>query len=187
MRTFLLAALVVCLAPLAVRAAVITEFMATNQNTVTDEDGTYSDWIEIYNPTGAAESLLGWSLTDNALNLRKWVFPAVTLQPGEYRLVFASSWNRTNPLGELHTNFRLSAAGEYLGLIRFDGTVANDFSPAYPPQTPDVPFYSYGLSPLDGSLLVFDAPTPGWQNTPEPAALSLLAAGLLALAARRRR
>ena len=32
----------------------ISELMAINDSTLRDENGDYSDWIEIYNPTGAA-------------------------------------------------------------------------------------------------------------------------------------
>ena len=32
-------------------ALVINEFMASNQGTVTDGTGSYSDWLELYNPT----------------------------------------------------------------------------------------------------------------------------------------
>ena len=38
---------------------VISEFMADNQSTLADEDGQYSDWIEIHNPTAAAINLSG--------------------------------------------------------------------------------------------------------------------------------
>ena len=42
---------------------------------------------------------------------------------------------------ELHTNFRLSASGDYLALVRPDGTVASEFTPDYPPQEANI---SYG-------------------------------------------
>ncbi len=41
----------------------------------------------------------------------------------------------------MHTNFRLSSSGEYLGFIAPDGTVVQEFAD-YPPQVTDV---SYGL------------------------------------------
>ena len=30
---------------------IISEFMADNKHTLADEDGEFSDWIELYNPT----------------------------------------------------------------------------------------------------------------------------------------
>ena len=126
-----------------------------------------------------------------ALNLTKWMFPAVEIKSDEYLLVFASGKDRTNPLGQLHTRFRLNSAGEYLGLVQPDGmTIANDFAPAYPQQVPDVP-YSYGLLPNGaGSPKVFLEPSPREPNVPEPSTAALLgiaAVGLLSYAWRRRR
>src|SRR5438034_10646883 len=113
----------------------ITEFMAANGSVLADEDGEYSDWIEIHNPDNAPISLAGYHLTDNATNLDKWTFPAVTLNPGAYLVVFASGKNRLDPAGRLHTDFQLSADGEYLGLVAADGvTVVSAFAPAYPAQ-----------------------------------------------------
>ena len=43
----------------------ISEFLAANKNGLTDEDGDYSDWIEIYNPGHRPVNLSGWSLTDD--------------------------------------------------------------------------------------------------------------------------
>ena len=120
----------------------ISEFMAINNNTLADEDGEYSDWVEIHNPTDSAVDLDGWHLTDDAANLTQWQFPSVMLDPGEYLLVFASGKNRTDPSGELHSNFQLSRDGEYLALIEADGlTVAHKYAP-FPAQSADV---SYGL------------------------------------------
>lgn len=38
----------------------INEVMAGNKQAVTDEEGNYSDWIELYNPGTTAVSLSGW-------------------------------------------------------------------------------------------------------------------------------
>ena len=122
----------------------ISEFMASNDSTLDDEDGDSSDWIEIFNAGDAPVNLDGWRLTDDANDLSKWSFPEVSLNAGQYLVVFASSKDRSEADGtELHTNFKLSAAGEYLGLIEPDGvTVAAEFAPAFPAQSTDV---SYGL------------------------------------------
>lgn len=123
-------------------APVINEFMAANTQTLADEDGAYSDWIEIYNPDAAPVNLAGYSLTDASDTPQKWVFPSITLPAGGYRVVFASGKNRTNPAGTLHTNFSLAAGGEYLALIAPGGAVVQEFAPAFPKQQDDL---TYGL------------------------------------------
>jgi hypothetical protein len=154
--------------PAAAAGPVITELMADNQETLRDEDGEASDWIEVYNPGPAAANLDGWSLTDTPANPRLWRFPAVGLDAGAHLLVFASGKNRAPVGGELHANFRLSSSGEYLALVRPDGSAAAEFAPSFPPQRTDVsfgfgrevlgnPYVSAGhpaaiLVPLNGSL-----------------------------------
>jgi hypothetical protein len=144
---------VICL-PLTVAAAVslsvsavadpvISEFCASNQSGLTDEDGSHSDWLEIHNPDATAAVLTGWYLTDNAGNKTKWQFPATTLAPNSYLVVFASSKDRRIPGARLHTNFALGAGGEYLGLVKPDGvTVASQYAPTFPAQLADI---SYGV------------------------------------------
>ncbi|MFT6498703.1 MAG: hypothetical protein ACJAT6_000835, partial [Akkermansiaceae bacterium] len=96
-------------------APVISEFMASNETTLTDENGDFSDWIEIFNPDDEPVDLGGYFLTDDALTLNHWEFPATTLKVGEWLVVFASGKNRD--VGELHTGFKLAAEGEYLALV----------------------------------------------------------------------
>ena len=133
----------------------ISEFMAANNSGVRDADGDFSDWIEIYNPDRAPASLAGWYLSNDPLNLTQWRFPDVTIQGQGFVLVFASGKNRTDPLGELHTNFSLDRDGEYLALIRPDGiTKATEFAPVYPRQLGDV---SYGIS-MSTTTVQFVAP-----------------------------
>ncbi|MBS0664583.1 MAG: CotH kinase family protein [Verrucomicrobia bacterium] len=139
----LLAALVIGATPLPA-SPVISEFMASNKTTLVDEDGDYSDWIEIHNPDSTAVSLAGWYLTDNAKKRTKWAFPAVSVPADGYLIVFASSKDRRTSGGNLHTNFSLDADGEYLGLIKPDGTsAASEYAATFPPQVADI---SYGIT-----------------------------------------
>ena len=141
----------------------IGELMAQNAATLTDEDGDYSDWIEIYDPCLPTVSLDGWYLTDDPDNLTKWRFPAVQLARGGSLVVFASGKNRAVPGAPLHTSFKLSAGGEYLALVKPDGTtIAHEFAPAFPPQYLDI---SYGLAQpastpvAAGATAVYHVPT----------------------------
>ena len=107
---------------------VISEFMAANTETLADQDGDFSDWIEIYNPDATAVDLSGWHLTDDASDLNQWPFPAVTLPAKGRLVVFASGKDRVDPANELHTNFSLGSNGDYLALVQPGGAViASDF------------------------------------------------------------
>ena len=141
----------------------ITEFMADNETGLKDEDGQFSDWIEIHNPDSTPLSLAGYHLTDNPANLNKWTFPAVTLNPGAYLVVFASSKNRINPAGQLHTDFSLSSSGEFLALVLPNGTtILSSFGSRYPEQFMNE---SFGFAPDSSELQYFSTPTPGAANT----------------------
>ena len=101
----------------------ITEFQAFNETTIADEDNEYPDWVEIFNSGDSAVNLEGYFLTDSIEELAKWEFPAVTLGPGRFLVVFASGKDRRNPNSELHTNFSIERnGGEILVLITPDGS-----------------------------------------------------------------
>jgi hypothetical protein len=136
----------------------INEFMAVNDIGLDDEDRDESDWIEIYNSGTEAVDLQGWFLTDDNDDLTKWEFPQVMLGPDSYVIVFASGKDRRNPLGTLHTNFKLSGSGEYLALVRPDDrTVVSEFSPSYPKQAADISYGPIG-SMAETALIVPGAP-----------------------------
>jgi hypothetical protein len=141
---------------------VISEFMADNGGSLKLTDGTEPDWIEIHNPSASPVSLAGWRLTDQADNLSRWTFPAgVQLAPGAYLVVYASGEDRLDAEGNYHTNFALLAAGEFLALVRPDGTIHQEFAPFFPPQKSD---FSYGLAPDGESSGYFATATPGATN-----------------------
>ncbi len=171
----------------------ITEFMASNQGTLDDGDGNSTDWIEIHNAGDEAIDLAGYRLTDDAEELNKWTFPSVNLEPGGYLVVFASGQDTANYVdaaGKLHTNFKLSAAGEFVGLVAPDGTVVSQYGSVtedYPAQLGDV---SYGIAQtvvvLDGDSdasywLPLSDIDPAWNQPGFDAAAAGFATGKAAL------
>jgi hypothetical protein len=84
----------------------ITEFMAVNTKTLADSEGTYPDWVEIYNRSDDPVSLDGWTLTDRDSVLNQWAFPNQTLASGKFLVVMASNKDRVDLGCEVHTNFK---------------------------------------------------------------------------------
>ncbi|MCB1096384.1 MAG: lamin tail domain-containing protein [Verrucomicrobiae bacterium] len=140
----------------AASAQVISEILAGNKTDFVDEDGDSSDWIEINNPTSHPIELKGHYLTDDPAELLKWEFPAATLAPGGYLVVFASGKNRAIAGAELHTNFSLGSGGEFLALVKPDGlAIASQFAPAYPEQIDNVS-YGRGIAALPSDVTLIE-------------------------------
>ncbi|MDX1521085.1 MAG: lamin tail domain-containing protein [Anaerolineae bacterium] len=97
---------------------IISELLAGNDIGPVDEDGEYTDWIEIYNRSDQPINLGGWYLTDDIARPQKWSFPDMILGSQEYLLIFASGKDRVlvEEGRNLHTNFKLSKTDQFLGL-----------------------------------------------------------------------
>jgi len=100
----------------------ISELCPRNSGGLRDADGEAHDWIELHNAGFAPVSLDGWYLSDSPDKLARWRIQGVTLEPGEYLVIFASGKDRRE--GELHTDFSISA-GETVTLMTSVGTVAD--------------------------------------------------------------
>jgi len=141
---------------------VINEFMADNDNVVIDTtDNSYDDWLEIYNSSSSVINLNNYFLTDNSSLPDQWQFPDITIAPGEFLLVWAD--DDIDAVG-LHTNFKLSKSGEFLGLyLNSDQSMIAIDTFTFGVQTMNV---SYGRYP-DGSAnwQSFTIPTPGKPNS----------------------
>ena len=72
---------------------VINEGSNNNYSTISDEDGDFEDWIEIYNSGATAIDLFNYSLSDNS-NPGEWVFPHQIIQPNQFIIVFCSEKDR---------------------------------------------------------------------------------------------
>jgi hypothetical protein len=140
----------------------INEFLAKNETGITDEAGEFEDWIEIYNPSGTSVDLDGYSLTDDLTDLQQWQFPPTTLPAGGYLIV----WCDGDPGdGPLHSNFKLGASGEEIGLsgpVSAGSPLIDSY--IFGPQSADI---SEGRV-TDGAAVwtFFHAPTPGAANSP---------------------
>lgn len=71
----------------------ITEVMSSNRSAYPDEEGSFPDWVELTNTGDSVLDLTDYGLSDRADKIT-FVFPAMTLDPGERIIVFASDENR---------------------------------------------------------------------------------------------
>ena len=138
----------------------LSEVMASNKSTLTDDYGEYSDWIELYNGGSSEISLKNYLITDNPDNRTKGILPDVKLKPGEYIIIWASSRNVYNEqTTSIHLPFKLSKAGETVSLLTSGGTEIGRITiPANCPS--DI---SAAPAP-DGHTVLLSEPTPGEKN-----------------------
>ena len=131
----------------------INEIMASNSYTLEDEDGDYSDYIEIYNGYNYKVNLDGYYLSDDEFKTNKWMLNNITIEPKQYVIIFASSKNK-----EYHTNFKLSSKGEVVTLTDNSGNIISKVS--YKEMQNDI---SYGY--YKGKYIYTAYPTPREKNS----------------------
>lgn len=101
----------------------INELMASNSSIITTEDGSYEDWIELYNPLDVTVDAAGLYITDNSTNPTLHKISDISgdstlIEPMDFMLLWADK-NPEN--GFDHINFKLSTAGEEVVLYGRDG------------------------------------------------------------------
>lgn len=130
----------------------ITEVMAAQQLVAPDSFGQFPDWVELHNTTDVTINLSGWYLTDDPVQMQKWMIPDLVLQAGERKVIFCSGRD-VEVDGELHAAFSLSAGGESLSLYAHGNVLVDavNFSAAQ-----------------DHTAFVFDGGTAQQTETPTP-------------------
>jgi len=138
----------------------VNEFMAANNTYMADENGAYSDWLEIYNGGDAPIYLGDKYLSDDPRYPSQWRMPDLSLAPGEFAWFWADDREDTGPN---HTNFKLAAGGGSIGIYASEQDRLRPIHVlSYGPQTAD---QSSGLLPDGaGALQPLAEPTPGWSN-----------------------
>ncbi len=76
---------------------VINELCPSNYASSYDDEMGSPDWIELYNPTDKDVQLEGYRITDGDDFATAWEFPARTLPPKSYQLIYASGKDRKQP------------------------------------------------------------------------------------------
>ena len=121
-------------------------------------DSVASDWVEIYNSTGSAVSLAGYGLSNNPKNPAKWVFPDISIEPGEYLLLYATGSADKAQKKNLKLNFCISSTGEALFFFDPNGKLIDKLSAGRMRSG-----QSYGRDGSDNRFY-YAEPTPGAQN-----------------------
>jgi hypothetical protein len=147
----------------------LSEMAPVNRGGLKDSDGDSSDWIELFNNGSAPVQLTGYSLSDDSSQPDQWKLPAIAIAPGSYLIVFASGKDRRSANGsELHTNFKLAAAGDYVGLFAPAGKLVSSLGPVMSPiengQSFGIPFRD-GKPASGGRPALLSEATPGAPNT----------------------
>ena len=86
----------------------ISEVMSANGSALPDENGNFSDWVEIWNSTDTAMNLKGISLS-NRSDRARFLFPEMILAPDERIVVFCDKTNQNEAGRELHAKFKISS------------------------------------------------------------------------------
>ena len=139
----------------------ISEVVTSNGSSA-DEDGEYPDWIEFYYEGDQKINLADYYLSDDKQQLKRWKFPEIELQSGEYLVIFASGKDKVTSSGEIHANFKLDAMGETLYLSNSEGKNAAVLE--IPKMHHD---QAYGV--FEGEYKVFQNGSPMQENLQEPA------------------
>ncbi len=138
----------------------LNEVMLSNKGAVPDEYGDYPDYVELYNPTNENLDITGYGLSDDMLAGAKYVFPQGTiLESGGFYLVYCAGEERDDH----HASFKLSATEE-LVLYETTGNIVESMAL----QSVSA---GHSLSRDEAGAWLDMAPSPGYPNTPEGAAL----------------
>lgn len=107
---------------------VVNELMADNttDSGILDANNEADDWIELYNNTTTDIDLSNFYLSDDLDDIFKWNFPLGTsITAHDYLMIWA---DKDEVQAGIHSNFKLSKAGEALYLSYEDGTVIDSLS-----------------------------------------------------------
>ena len=146
---------------------IINEFMASNGISITDENGEYDDWVELYNAGNTPVNIGGMYLTDDLTEPTLWQIPnnapqTTTIPANGYILLW---FDKETEQGPLHVDAKLGASGEDIGLFASDGTTLID-SRTFLDQFSDV---SEGRTPNGGADWdYYPEPTPNAPNDTDP-------------------
>jgi len=150
----------------------LNEVMANNR-TVTNSDGTITDWAEIYNPSPNTVDLSDMSLTDDLTKSRRWIFPSgASIASLGYLVVKFDNANPPSLINAplLNTGFGLDANGGNIFLFNSrgrGGALLSSITFGPQPQDFSIGRLAGGASASAGPWAL-TVPTPGAVNVAAP-------------------
>lgn len=136
---------------------VVNEILPKNSHFGSDQNGEFDDWIELYNLANEDMDISGYYLSDSKKEPTKFKFPSGTIiGKNGYLIIWADQ--DTTQTG-LHTNFKLSSAGENVVLLSPTQEVINLV--AYPATVIE---QSYARIPNGTGDFKWSVPTFGKSN-----------------------
>ena len=143
----------------------VTEFMASNGNVHKAPDGSYCDWIELYNSGSSAFDLSGFSLSDDVTKPRKFTFPAGSrIEAYSYLILYHTE----RPVsGAYCFDFGLSSQGGETLVFTTNNDLIVDLID-FGPQQKNCSYariYTNGSFDPYAAFESSDKPTPGYDNT----------------------
>ncbi len=139
---------------------VLSEVMASNKSAVPDEKGKYPDWVEIWNSSDREIDLHNVGLSDDPLSI-SFLFPKMTIAPGERILVYCDKTNQATAGKPLHAKFGLSSNGETITLYDPNAYVIDSV------KTPIMSSNESYARLEDGTWALTTEYSPGYANTTE--------------------
>ena len=133
----------------------ISEVMTANRSTIRSKNGSFCDWVEIYNPTGEAINLSGLYLSNDIGDRTKWQLPDVLLAAGG-RLVIPCSGSNA-PTGE--ADFSLPREG---CTVLISGSIGNVITQVDVPRMAEDRTWALQS---DGTYKETHLASPGYENT----------------------
>lgn len=133
----------------------ITEYMTSNKNINYLPNGSYYDWVEIYNSTDNDLDLSNIYISDNTNNLNKFRLPKVTIKKKSYLVIYLTGGECVE--NYVCANFKLSDKDDKIILSNNGKIIAEANIVSLPDNV------SYGTK--DGKWQYFLSPTPGFENS----------------------
>ena len=137
---------------------VISEVLTTNESTLPDELGVFSDVVELHNVTAEPVYLGSYFLSDDKTQRFAYRLPEITLEADGYLLVYCDGEGYIAADGKIHANFGISR-GENLYLTDTTGGYLEVTSQSVGEDT------SWQLQ--ESGEFAAGVPSLGFANTPE--------------------
>ncbi|WP_372775536.1 CotH kinase family protein [Mangrovibacterium sp.] len=129
----------------------ISEVQSSNSTVLQDEDGDFSDWIELVNSGESSVNLSNYFISDDEISSSQWQFPSYSLKAGETIVIFASGKDRK--VAPSHWNPIIEMGDEWKYIVPEDN-IANWNSLTYDDTTWLNGKSGFGYADNDDSTIV---------------------------------